>query len=304
MEPTMTPPATPAPDTDRLTDAERDALLADLDRDGYVVLPRLLPTSLLHSCLHAIDRITTEKRGDNKSQSVKVMNCVDLDPAFRTLMDYEPALQLSYDVFGPMFHLCQSNFVSRPNDGKTLADYVSSSPWHADGPRPGLFPKVDGAMGLHYLKFGYFLTDLTHDNGGPLQVVRGSHKKPELNGQKHGAFQINDYADDLVTFNCVAGTVVAFHQAQWHAAPPNESTIERKNVYVSYCPTWMRPLDREPLTDADNLSHLTPEEKWLLGEPRPALRWWLPSKEDAARMARYGRDANRSEGTGEIVRYD
>ncbi len=293
-----------APDADRLTDTERDALLANLDRDGYVVLPRLLPAPLMQNCLQAIDRITTEKRGDNTSQSVKVMNCVDLDAAFRALMDYEPALQLSYDVFGPMFHLCQSNFVSRPNDGKTLADYVSSSPWHADGPRPGLFPKVDGAMGLHYLKFGYFLTDLTHGNGGPLQVVRGSHKKPELNGQKHGNFQIGDYADDLVTFNCVAGTVVAFHQAQWHAAPPNESAIERKNVYVSYCPTWMRPLDREPLTDADDLSHLTLEEKWLLGEPRPALRWWIPSKEDAARMTRYGRDADRNAVPKEVVRYD
>ena len=300
MEPTTTPYSL----ADHLSDAERDTLLADLDRDGYVVLPRLLPQTLLTDCLRAIDLITDEKRGDNTRQSVKVMNCVDDDPAFRHLMLYGPALQMAHDVFGPMFHLCQSNFVSRPNDGKTQADFVSSSPWHADGPRPNLFPKVDGAMGLHYLKFGYFLTDLTHGNGGPLQVVRGSHKKPELDNKKHSGFLVSDYEEDIVTFNCPAGTVVAFHQAQWHAAPPNESNIERKNVYISYCPTWMRPLDREPLTEADDLSQLTPEEKWLLGEPRPALRWWLPSKEDAARMARYGRDATRNAAPGEMVRYD
>ena len=149
---TITPTSNFASDADRLTDGERDALLADLDRDGYVVLPRLLPQSLITDCIGAIDRITQQKRGDNAKQSVKVMNCVDEDPAFIRLMDYEPALQMAYDVFGPMFHLCQSNFVSRPNDGKTQADFVSSSPWHADGPRPNLFPKVNGAMGLHYLE--------------------------------------------------------------------------------------------------------------------------------------------------------
>ena len=50
-----------------------------------------------------------------------------------------------------------------------------------------------------------------------------------------------------------AGTIVAFHQAQWHAAPPNYSDIERKNVYISFCPTWMKPLDRE----FPNILHLS-----------------------------------------------
>lgn len=56
---------------------------------------------------------------------------------------------------------------------------------------------------------------------------------------------------DLRTLNVEAGTIVAFHQAQWHAAPPNYSDIERKNVYISYCPIWMKPLDR----DYPNIHH-------------------------------------------------
>lgn len=223
---------------DRLTDTERDALGVALENDGYVVLPRKLPSQLADDLLNAIDRITRETRGGNAQASVKTMNCVDADPAFRRLMRYEPALQLAYDVFGPMFHLCQSNFISRPRDNRSVADFVSSSPWHADGPRPGLFPKVNGAMGLH--------------------------------------------------------------QAQWHAAPPNQSDVERKNVYISYCPTWMRPLDRKSPTEAD-LADLSSEERWLLGEPRPALRWWLPSKEDAARLARLQRDGAAANAE---IRYD
>jgi hypothetical protein len=83
------------------------------------------------------------------------MNCVDEDPVFRGLMMFEPALQLTYDIFGPTFQLCQSNFISRPKELAPVADFLSASPWHADGPRPALFPKANGAMGLHYLKFGY-----------------------------------------------------------------------------------------------------------------------------------------------------
>ncbi len=273
----------------RLTNIERDSLNAQLERDGYVILPQKLPDDLMADVLEAIDRISAQIRAaDPATTSIKQQNCVDLDPAFLRLVMYEPALQLTYDAFGAMFHLNQSNFVSRVKEAEDLSNFVTSSPWHADGPRPNLFPAVNGAMGLHYLKFGYFLTDLTHGTGGSLQIVRGSHTHLELDG-KGKNFNIEDYADDFVQIDCEAGTVVAFHQAQWHAAPPNLSDIERKNVYVSYCPTWMRPVDREFPTE-EQIAGLTPEERWILGEPRPAQRWWIPNKDDLNRMSRFKRD--------------
>ena len=287
-----TSPTSPA-DTrsTRLSDGQREELMARLDRDGYVVLPQKLPPDFTREVLAAIDRLAVQMRRQNPAlESLKLQNCVDYDAAFRHLMMYEPALQLCLDVFGPMFHLHQSNLVSRPREAEAQADFISSTPWHADGPRPNLFPAVNGAMGLHYLKFGYFLTDLTHGNGGSLQVIRGSHRRPELDGKK-GRFRVEEYAADLVQFDCEAGTVVAFHQAQWHAAPPNLSDVERKNVYISYCPTWMRPLDRE-FPSAEQLQRLSDEERWLLGEPRPAQRWWLPNADDLSRMARFGRDGH------------
>lgn len=285
----------------RLSNAQRDSLMDSLDSDGYAILPDRLPQPMVDRLLGAIDRIAGEKRAQNTSLTgVRLQNCVDSDPAFRDLMMYEPALQLAYDTFGPMFHLNQSNFVSRRRDPAANDDFVTSTPWHCDGPRPGLFPSVDGVMALHYLKFGYFLSDLTHGNGGSLQVVRGSHRRPELDGNKRD-FHIEDYADDFVQLDCEVGAIVVFNQAQWHAAPPNESDIERKNVYISYCPTWMRPLDREFPTEAD-LAGLSAEERWLLGEPRPALRWWLPQGDDASRMARFGRDG--SDGPGSFRNYE
>jgi len=279
---------------ERLTNAERDTINAQLEQDGFAVLPHKLPVELMDVVLNAIDRIATEDRQKDRDViSVKRQNCVDLDPAFRQLMMYQPALQLTYDAFGPMFHLNQSNFISRvkeASDDVAKNDFAASIGWHADGPRPALFPRVDGAMGLHYLKFGYFLTDLTHDDGGALQVVRGSHKRDEMDGDKAN-FDINNYRDDVVECKVEAGTVVAFHQALWHAAYPNHSDIERKNVYISYCPTWMRPVDRDFPTEGE-LSGLTDEERWLLGEPRPALRWWIPRGDDRDRMGRFAPDNN------------
>jgi ectoine hydroxylase-related dioxygenase (phytanoyl-CoA dioxygenase family) len=282
-------PTYPTSTLSRLSDDQRDHLMADLERDGYVVLPGLLPPDLCKATLSAIDRIAAAERAANPGKrSVKIQNAVDRGEEFRTLMMYEPALQLAYDCFGPMFHLCQSNFFSRPRD-PAINDFLGSSPWHADGPRPGLFPKISGVMGMHYLKFGYFLSDLTHTTGGSLQVVRGSHLRPELD-HKGANFKIDDYASDLVQIDCPAGTVVAFNQAQWHAAPPNRSDIERKNCYFSYCPTWMRPVDRD-FPSTQSLEGATEEQRWLLGEPRPAMRWWLPDGQDVARMGRFARDS-------------
>ena len=59
-----------------------------------------------------------------------------------------------------------------------------------------------------------------------------------------GADMINDI--NALAEVCEPGTVVVFHQAQWHAAPPNLSDAVRHNVYISYCPTWMRPPRKVP----------------------------------------------------------
>lgn len=284
---TLSPPAPTG-----LSLVERETLCIQFYEDGYIVLPELLPEELMGSALNAIDRIAREQRAaDPHISGVKLHNCVDADPAFRALMMYRPALELAHDLLGPLFQLCQSNLISRPRDESRRSNYVDSSPWHADGPRPRLFPRVQGthgpAMGLHYLKFGYFLTDLRHGIGGSLQVVRGSHKRDELDGTG-GYFRIEDYSDDLVQFDCEARTVVAYHQALWHAAPLNESDIERKNLYISYSPTWMRPLDRETPKEGE-LAGLRDEERFLLGEQRPPMRFWLGDLSDLHCLDAYQR---------------
>ena len=271
-----------------LTNSQRDLLMENLGRDGCAVLPFALDETLQKETLAAIDRVAEKNRGEDAgsadAQSVKVDNCVDADDAFLRLAMWAPALQLAFDCFGPMFHLNQSNAISRPRESEAKSNFISASPWHSDGPAPYKFARSGEVPTLHYLKFAYFLSDLRHGTGGSLQVIRGSHLKPAPRD-----FNLEDHRADFIQFDCAPGTVVAFHQAQWHAAPPNQSDIVRKNVYISYCPTWLRPFDRD-FPGEEMLKGRTPEERFLLGEAREAKRWWLPNEEDLGRMKRFARD--------------
>ena len=285
---TSTPDAT----LTTLTAAQRDELIARIDADGYAVLPGRLPADLQQRLLDQIDDIAARQRAADPSvKSVKQHNCVANGGAMLELVMYEPALQLCHDMLGPVFLLNQSNFISRVQQKIHGFNAAAAIGWHADGPHPRNFPTINGVMGLHYLKFAYFLTDLAHGSGGSLEVVRGSHKRPELDG-KGAAFDSDDYADDVIRFDVEPGSIVAFHQAQWHAAHPNASQTERKNLYISYCHAWMTPLDYDLPREGeapDGLEGLSPEASFLLGEYRPPLRFWLPSAEDKQRLARYGR---------------
>lgn len=258
-----------------LSDAERDRLVADFERDGFVLMPQL-DADLHHACLEAVARLA-EAYGPEFKQD----NCVDADPALRRLMMWTPAMQLAVDLLGPGVQLNQSNCIRRPAS-EGARNWVNGAPWHTDGPTPRKFPRVAGMMGLHYVKFGYFLSDLRGGDGGSLQVIRGSHRmaadgKPPLEDPER-----------VVTFDCAPGTVVAFHQALWHAAPLNQSDQPRQNCYYSYSPTWMRPYDRDTIT-AEEAARLPREEAFLLGAPREWVRWWKPGQEECDALARYAR---------------
>ena len=148
----------------------RDECLAAIDRDGFTILPHLLPQGMIDCANAYIDECCARfDREERDHPRYTETNIVEHDPVFREFLLYLPALQLSYDVFGPMFHLGQDKWTR-----KFRADEGMSLNWHSDGPLG--FPEIDGRCPLHTLRFGYFMSDITHDDSGTLEEIRSNSR--------------------------------------------------------------------------------------------------------------------------------
>jgi hypothetical protein len=79
--------------------------------------------------------------------SLQETNIVEQDPVFRELLSFRPAMQLCYDVFGPLFHLGQDKWTRkyRQADMPGGLDGTESIGWHSDGPIG--FPEIEGSHG-------------------------------------------------------------------------------------------------------------------------------------------------------------
>ena len=104
----------------RLTDDQRDECIAAIARDSYCILPIKLPPELITRMDDYISRYCDAACADPSALRSGGMykpltngtfyhqfNLVELDPVFREMLTFRPALQLCYDCFGPMFHLGQ-----------------------------------------------------------------------------------------------------------------------------------------------------------------------------------------------------
>ena len=275
-----------------LTIAQRDQLMQDLDRDGFIILPFKLPAWMIEETERAMDRCVDETRkSDPQRMLFDRTNVVELDPIFRRLMMYKPALQLSYDCFGPQFVLGQDQYrIKYPGAG----DGADRIDWHSDG--PANFPEVDGRCALHTLRFGYMISDGRAPDCGGIDAIRGSHKKRVLHARRQlhwepfQGYRPEDFTEDYVEIRGEAGTVYAFHNALWHRALANLSDKPRKLAYFQYTPTWMRPIQRNEPSHYD-IQLYSAEERWLLSEPRPGMSWMYPTEVDNQRLARFSREA-------------
>ncbi len=289
-----------------LTDAQRDQCLAQIDRDSYTVLPITLPQDTIDQANAYIDAYCANVGQQEKArQGFSQTNIIEHAPIFRALLTYPPALQLSYDIFGPMFHLGQDKWTRKYRAGDQR-DPVAIG-WHADGPLG--FPEVDGRCPLHTLRLGYFMSDATNPDSGTLEVIRGSHKKRVLHARDSIHYQPfrgqrqDDFTTDHVTVKGPAGTIIAFHNGIWHRAQPNQTETPRTIVYFQYCHTMMHPLHRDMPYPGD-MAHFTAEERWLLGESghrnpgssarRPTKRAWPASVAAPRSSSRFNRCAPAS----------
>lgn len=268
-------PATP-PATSRLTDAQR----ADLERDGFLLLPGVLTPEQVAHFTAVVDRLDADFRAEKSMDgygTVEIRNAIARPggDGLLPLLDWPATFPLVADIFGWNIQLTTSHvFVRTPNPSEPPT--FKAIDWHADGPNPQ-FPTLGGVFPRLYGKIGFFLTDLSEPDHGNLRVVPGSHKsakRPENDpetGEPKGAIQVMTKPGDAVFFE----------QRTWHAVGPNYSTLPRKNVYIGYCYRWMKAIDfvTQP---AELLDKANPIQRQLLGAATHELSFYLPSRNDFA----------------------
>ena len=88
-----------------------------------------------------------------------------------------------------------------------------------------------------------------------------------------------------------AGTIFVLHNALWHRTLAHHANRPRAISYFQYSLTMLRPL-RRPSPYEGDMSHLNPEERWLLGEPRAGMNWTEGEPHDWVRMGRFGREVD------------
>jgi hypothetical protein len=260
-----------------MNDVDFGALMQQFERAGFVLLPPLSEAETAR-VEEAVDEVWHQQTSGDTTASLKLDNAVVHHQAFLDIIVDPLILEAVVQHFGYGAQLHQFNVTVRPYRAEDAATtFTDGIDWHADGPRPRQFPLSNNQFALYYLKVGLFLSDLTHGNGGALQVIPGSHRLPELCKDK--TYDLSQH--EIITLDVPAGSRVLFHQALWHAAFPNRSTVTRKAIYYSYSPFWLRPIDRDGYDEAIMRGkNVTPLMRQLLSDFARPLDFWLPKIDD------------------------
>ena len=235
---------------------------AAFDRDGFLTIENAIAPDDVQRLIDAIDRQCAADPKYRPDTFYSPQNIVELDPVFAELIDHERHVGYAYDLYGELTKLQQSQFMCRPRGGW-------HNLWHPDGPRALPYGAYCGDACMQ-LKFGYWLTDLPTPKMGNLVVRPGSHRE-----QYFDHYDTHDSVGDEHIVCVKAGTMTLLHANTWHRVEPNESDVTRKNVFITYCPSWIANQDRWH-SDPDWLATLSREQQILMRSYAQAYDWCKP----------------------------
>jgi ectoine hydroxylase-related dioxygenase (phytanoyl-CoA dioxygenase family) len=244
-----------------------DDLLEAFRRDGFVTLPGALDEDALAPLLDAVDR-TWERRRLTPQDALHELGFIRHDERFVPLVDHPAVLPLVQALLGWNIYVYHCHLDVHPPRVEE-----ERWRWHQDGGRQNV--DVESRRPLLSVKAGWFLTDVTTEEHGPLWIIPGSHVHDTLARPSSGTLRPPGCEPLLVT----AGTVVLFDRRLWHARGANTSTVVRKALFYAYSYRWVRPRDvyEGPLWPSE------PDDpvRWqLLGGAASTLGHWLPADED------------------------
>lgn len=241
-------------------------LLAQLDDDGYVILPSLLPPSqvqAIHDALAPYLQGRLKGRNDFEGyESERVYALLAKSPVFAELAAHPLVLDVCQHVLGDNFMLSACLAInSHPGE--------NAQPLHFDDS----FYRVPRPRPPYGVSAFWAIDDFTPDNG-PTEIIPGSHKWPDdaVAGKYFGDSFVNgkhvpvvDHPD-LEQVIMPAGSLMLTPGTLWHRGGENKSNASRLAITPQYCVAWGRQMESMLLSVPPHIVATYPERvQQLLG---------------------------------------
>lgn len=199
---------------------------ANLDRDGYLILPDLLPQPMLEKLRKRVEELF-EEEGENagaefklESGARRLANCVDKGKVFEEAILIPEMLAAKAHILGADFKLSSLNV--RSTNPLSEAD----QPLHVD------MNAIADERGYWVANTIFMLDDFTPDNGAT-RVVPGSHKWGQR-PQEQMADPFGAHPQQILVTG-KAGTIVICNAHTWHGGTANRTSGQRRAMHAFFC---------------------------------------------------------------------
>lgn len=239
---------------------------AQFCKDGFLVFESAIEPDMVHQLIEVVDQVA-EAHPKFSPERYFHTNCiVERSPLFAKLIDNPRHVGLVYDLYGELLKLELSEMFIRPTGGKTTE-------WHTDGARALPYRIFSPKLPLK-VRVSYWLTDVIEPEQGALVVIPGSHQQQYLD-----QYNTHEKAPDEQPVLLPAGSITLHHCDLWHRVEINSSSSIRKNLYLSYCPSWLTSTDR--LRSAPSwLASLTREQRIIIRTYEQPYQYAKPPAEE------------------------
>ena len=250
-----TPPDTPLPQ-----------LLQQLDDDGYVILPRLLPPAKVEVIKDALAPYLQGKlKGRNDFEgyeSERVYALLAKSPVFGELAAHPLVLDVCEPILGPNFMLSACLAINSHPGENAQPLHFDDSFYRIPRPRP--------AYGVS----AFWAIDDFTDSNGATEIIPGSHKwgsDAPIGVNFYDAFvngktvPVEDHPD-LEKVVMPAGSLMLTPGTLWHRGGANNSQGSRLAITPQYCVAWGRQMESMLLSVPPHIVAKYPERvQQLLG---------------------------------------
>ncbi len=231
--------------------AETDAVLATLARDGYCVLPGVIPPAEIGAVRDSVAAAVRTHSSLPPPQGYAT-GFLRLNQAIAPYLAHPRLMAVVDRLFGEFPRISMLTGAIN-GQGIPRGEMHADWPFNQNSKARVRAPYPDIVMNLVTM---WMLTDYTVENGGTI-VIPGSHRRDysPRHGTAHDPMAVYE---GEVQLQGRAGDVGLFDARTWHAIAPNRSDAPRIGVIVRYAPWWinLQPLrpgtrDRQQIVEAN-----------------------------------------------------